>query len=249
MTAIGKLLAVLNLVVGLGLLTWSVNLYVERPGWFAEPPESVDKGNNPVGFKQMQAETAALGRSAGVASEAWGTHRKALEEREKYRAERRALYAERIRWAHKGNLNDKINPANPKSPGKGFYEPVVDTNTKLFDLTVVAGRPKGAAVLGTDGNPLPGLDGLLDSLSGDVTAIQELNAQILAQRKEFDKLSAEVVATEIRAIKMGVIRDSVQAELFFLSTFEVNVFETRETVFRRERQLRNSLKVLGITDP
>jgi len=41
----------------------------------------------------------------------------------------------------------------------------------------------------------------------------------------------------------------VQAELFFLSTFEVNVFETRETVFRRERQLRDRLRTLGINDP
>jgi hypothetical protein len=48
---------------------------------------------------------------------------------------------------------------------------------------------------------------------------------------------------------MGVIRDSAQAEVFFLSTFEVNVFETRETVFRRERQLRARLKGLGILDP
>ena len=48
---------------------------------------------------------------------------------------------------------------------------------------------------------------------------------------------------------MGIIRDNTQAELFFLSTFEVNVFETRETVFRRERQLRDRLKILGIVNP
>ena len=34
MTAIGKLLALLNLVAGLGVLTWSVSVYVQRPGWF-----------------------------------------------------------------------------------------------------------------------------------------------------------------------------------------------------------------------
>ena len=56
-------------------------------------------------------------------------------------------------------------------------------------------------------------------------------------------------ATQARVIAMGVIRDSVQAELFFLSTYEVNVFETRETVLRRERQLRGRLKVLGYNDP
>src|SRR5436305_2045118 len=111
MTAIGKLLALLNLVVGIALLTWATNLYVQRPGWFNEPPTEVDKGNSPVGFKQLKVET------------------------------------------------------------------------------------------------------------------------------------------EARAIKRAEIRDSVQSELFFLSTFEVNVFETRETVFRRERQLRNRLKGLGLVDP
>jgi hypothetical protein len=249
MTAIGKLLALLNLVAGLGILTWSVGVYVERPGWFADPDAAVDKGSSPVTFKQLKIETDALTRGAGVASEAWGTHLKTLEEREKLRAGRRVAYAERLRWAHKGNPKDAADPTNPKSPGKGFYEPVIDPATDLHDLTLVAGLPKGKAVLGTDGNPLPGLDGLLDSLSGDVTEIQNLNAQIMEARKEFDKISANVVATEIRAIKMNEIRDSVQAELFFLSTFEVNVFETRATVIRRERQLRDRLKILGVTDP
>ena len=91
MTAIGKLLAVLTLVVGLGILTWSVGVYVSRPGWFNPPPEGgIDKGNNPVGFAQVKAESEALTRSAAVASEAWGTHLKLLEEREKYRAARKA---------------------------------------------------------------------------------------------------------------------------------------------------------------
>jgi hypothetical protein len=246
MTAIGKLLAVLTLVVGLGIMTWSVGVFVQRPGWFP-PPEGGE--GNPGRFKQLEEEAKALSRSAGVASAAWGTHLKLLEDREKYRAGRRTAYADRLVWAKKGHPTDKVDPLNPKSRGKGFYEPVIDPTSKLHDVTTVAGIPKGKAVLGTDGNPLPGRDGLLDSLSGDVTAIQELNAQILKQEQLFDQLQAQVKATEARAAKMGVIRDSVQAELFFLSTFEVNVFETRETVLRREKQLRRGLKVLGINDP
>jgi hypothetical protein len=250
MAAIGKLLAVLTLVVSLGILTWSVGIYVSRPGWFDDPTEGgIDKGNNPLGFKQLKAETESFNRAAAVASEAWGASLKTLEEREKYRAFRKAAYAERLRWAHKGNPRDPVDKDNPKSPGKGFYEPVVEPGTKLYDMTTVAGIPKGPAVRGTDGNPLPGLDGLLDTLASDVTAIQELSAQITEGRKEYDKLSAQVAATEVRVVKMGVIRDNVQAELFFLSTFEVNVFETRETVFRREKQLRDRLRILGINDP
>jgi hypothetical protein len=252
MTAIGKLLALLNLVVGLGLLTWSVDLYAHRPVWFADqadPPPGPRGYGRAVGFKQLKAEADALARRAAVAGELWGTHLRALEEREKLRADRKAGYAERLRWANKGNPNDPIDPSNPKSPGKGFYEPVINPATKLMDLTLVKGVPKGKPVTGTNGEPLPGLDGLLDSIEGDTAAALNFNKQSLEKEAEFDRLDRQVVDTEIRAIKMGVIRDSAQAEVFFLSTFEVNVFETRETVFRRERQLRARLKGLGILDP
>jgi hypothetical protein len=250
MTAIGKLLALLNLVAGLGILAWSVTIYVERPGWFDKAPDGVDKGNSPVGFEQLKAETDALGRAAGVASAAWGTHLQTLEEREKYRADRRKAFDDRRRWAYKGHPNDKVDPVNPKSPGKGFYEPVIDPASKLYDLSVDAkGIPKGKAVVGTDGVPLPGVEGLAGSISGDTAEIAKLTEETIAQRAELNKLNAQVVAVEVRLLKMGEIRDSVQAELFFLSTFEVNVFETRETVLRREKQLRRSLRTLGITDP
>ncbi len=248
MTAIGKLLALLNLVVGIGVLSWSVNLYVHRPGWFDEPSESVDKGNKPVGFKQFKVEADNLYKVAAISSEAWGTSLKALEEREKYRADREAGYAKRIQWARKGNGTDLTDPLNPKS-GKGFYEPVIDKTNNLHDLSVVAGLPKGKAVVGTDGLPLTGLDGLLDSIAGNTAASLEIQKEILKQEAEFDRLDKLVIETQIKAIKMGVIRDSVQAEWLFLTAFEVNASETRDTVFRRERQLRARLKILGISDP
>ncbi len=245
MAAIGKLLAVLTLVASLGIMTWSLGVYVQRPGWFNPPPEGgVDKGNNPVGFAQAKAETEALARSAAAVSASWGAHLKMLEEREDYRAKRQFAYAERLKWARKGHPTDKVDKDNPKSAGKGFYEPVIDPATKLYDMTKL-----GPAVVGTDGRPLPGLEGLQDSITGDVAEILDLNKQIRDGRLEYDKVSADVAATEIRVIKMGVIRDSVQAERFFLDTFEVNVFETRETVFRRVGQLRGRLRVLGVNDP
>ena len=40
-------------------------------------------------------------------------------------------------------------------------------------------------------------------------------------------------------------REVVQSEMFYLSTFEVNVYETRETVFRRKKQLDNRLAELN----
>jgi hypothetical protein len=250
MTAIGKLLVFSLFVASLGMLTWATTTYTQRPTWFLDPPpeSDIDKGNSPRYYKQVKAEIDSLGRSAAIASEAWGTHLKTLEEREKLRADRKAAYAERIRWAHKGNPNDLMDPMNPNS-GKGFYEPVIDPVTKLYDLTLVKGRPKGNPVKGTDGTYLPGVDGLQDSIAGDAEATKKLNDDIREKRMKFDDLTKLVQATEERAIKLGIIRDSVQSELFFLATFEVNVSETRETVFRRDRQLRNRLKSFGVYDP
>ncbi len=247
MTAIGKLLALLNLIVGLGVMAWSVTAYVHRPAWF-DKAAAGERNERALMFEQLKAEAGAQIRTAGFASQSWGANLKALEEREKARADRGAAYAERLRWAHKGNPKDLVDPGNPKSAGKGFYEPVIDPLTNLHDLAPGA-APKGKAVVGVDGRPLPGLDGLLGTLSGDTNRIVELTEQIGEQQKVFNKLSAEVDVTEQRALRMGEIRDSVQAELFYLSTFEVDVYETRETVLRRARQLRARLKELGVENP
>ncbi len=249
MTAIGKLLAIMNLVIGLGVLTWSVNIYVQRPGWFDPVSDAVDKNNKPLTFAQMKTDIETNTRAAAVANNQWGVHLKTLEDREKFRADRRKAFADRTRWAHVGNPKDLIDPVNPKS-GKGYYMPVIDSATKLYDLSVDAtGKPKGEAILGSDGTPLPGLDNLLNSVTNDVKEINELNKQIVEQRLLFNKLSAEVIATEVRMIKMAEIRDSVQSELFFLRSFEVNATEAEGTVYRREKQLRNRLKILGVYDP
>ena len=221
MTAIGKVLALLNLIVGLGIMAWSTTVYVHRPAWFLKPAAG-ERNDRAFMFEQLKADALALTRTAA--------------------------YAERLRWAHKGNPKDLVEPGNPKSAGKGFYEPVIDPLTNLHDLAPGV-APKGKAVVGVDGKALPGLDGLLGTLTGDSNRIVELTEQIGEQQKAFDKLSAEVLATESRAIRMGTIRDSVQAELFYLSTFEVDVYETRETVLRRVRQLRSRLKELGVENP
>jgi hypothetical protein len=247
MTAIGKVLALLNLVAGLGIMAWSVNAYVHRPAWF-EKPAANERNDRALMFEQLKADALALTRTAGFASQSWGANLKVLEDREKVRGDRKAAYAERLRWAHKGNPKDLVDPGNPKSAGKGFYEPAIDPLTSLHDLAPGA-APKGKAVTGVDGRPLPGIDGLLGSLAGDSNRIVELTEQIGEQQKAFDKLSAEVLATESRAIRMGAIRDSVQSELFYLSTFEVDVYVTNETVRRRLRQLRERLKELGVENP
>ncbi len=250
MTAIGKLMAFLLLAVGLALMTWAVGLYVQRPSWFDPIPEGgVDKGSNPVTFAQLKAETEALNRAAMVASDTWGANLKELEDREKFRNDRLNAYAERNRWARKGNPKDLADPANPKS-GKGFYAPFIDSKLNLHDLSRDAtGKPKGEAIQGSDGQPLPGIEGLLSSVAGDLKDSEALEAQITLQRQKSKDLGVEVVATQDQLNRMNVIRDSVRSELFFLDRFKGNVSETGETVFRRQKQLLNRLKILGISDP
>jgi len=244
MTAIGKLLVVLVLVAGLAMLTWSVGVYVQRPTWFA--PVAKDRVPQPFDqntFAELKTEITTLQESVKIASDAWGVQRTLLENREIIREKRRQRFAERLRWARTGNPADLIDPAD-KNSGKGFYQPVVDPVTLLYDVNKL-----GPAVKGTDGTPLRGAETLLAAIDQDVETIVKLNKEIEAKRDEYTKLSADLLLLEARSIKMGEIRDSVQAELFFLSTFEVNVFETRETVLRRERQLRARLKQLGVDDP
>ncbi|AMV29797.1 hypothetical protein VT84_35720 [Gemmata sp. SH-PL17] len=246
MTAIGKLMAFLLLAVGLAMMTWALSAYAQRPAWFDPIPEGgVDKNARTATFAQLKAEIDALNRSAEVATSVWGTSLKELEASESLRAGRLKGYADRYQWARKGNPRDLIDPANPRS-GKGFYAPTIDPALKLYDLSADAtGKPKGAPLLGSDELPLPGIDMLTDSVSNDLKEMLELTAQITEQRRKFDELSADVVATEDRLVAVNTIRDSVQAELFFLSTFTSNEYETRETVARRKQQLQKRLRALG----
>ena len=88
-------------------------------------------------------------------------------------------------------------------------------------------------------------DLLLTNFSDDVKTVAELAEKSVKHREEYAKLSAQILIDEERLLKMIVIRDSVQGELFYLSSFEVNVYETRETVLRRQKQLVYRLMELG----
>src|SRR5438477_3296050 len=119
MTVFGKLLALLNLVVGLGLLAWSVSIYTERPSWFAPVPEGVTPGQNPVTFAQLKADIDGLARTAAAASANWGIQKKSLDEAEDLRAARLKGYAERLAWTRTGNPNYKDKDGN--KTGAGFF--------------------------------------------------------------------------------------------------------------------------------
>jgi hypothetical protein len=234
MTVIGKVLAFVNLIIGIALVSWSVSLYTQRPAWFDAKPESVSPGHSPQTFAELKDEIDSLGRAATAASAGWGAQRKRLEDLEARRAERLKGYAERLDWARNGH---------PKNTDQaGFFEPVYESATGLTDLTA----PLGDAIKGPDDLPLKGADKLGADLIRDVNEVVKQAKVSSAARDEFAKLGGTILLTESKLLKMGEIRDSVQAERFYLATFEVNVYETRETVLRRKRQLVGRLADLGL---
>ena len=82
-------------------------------------------------------------------------------------------------------------------------------------------------------------------MTADVREVERYSKEITKLRDQFKTIGGDILTTETRLLKMGVIRDAAQAELFYLATFEVNVYETRETVLRRKGQLINRLAELG----
>jgi hypothetical protein len=236
MTLLGKILAFVNLIIGIGLATWSVAVYTERPPWFDPAPESIQPGHKPANFALLKDDIDRLGRAAAAASSTWGAQLQRLEELEDLRGTRLKGYENWVAWAKTGN---------PRDNGTGFYEPVYDPATGLIDLTQPSPQVPRPAIVGPDNLPLKGVDALGDTFTADVDAVAKLAKEIDASRMKFKSLGVEILQTEARLLKMGEIRDSVQAELFYLATVELNVYETRETVLRRKRQLSNRLAELG----
>jgi hypothetical protein len=227
MTTIGKALAFVNLLIGMAMLAWSVTVYTQRPAYLDAKAESISPGQRPVIIAQLKEDIDNLGRQAAAASAAWGTGRKALEDLEAKRAERRKAYEDRLEWAKNGN------PAKDRA---GFFEPAYDPDTGLLNLTA-----PGEPILGPDKLPLKGVAQLGGQYKADVDAVVKYAKSLDASRDELKTIGTDILGVETRLRKMVTIRDSVQAELFHLATVEVNVYETRETVHRRKRQLTGRL--------
>jgi hypothetical protein len=240
MTTIGKILAFLNLIIGLGFVSYAVTLYSQRPGWFDPVPEVVDKGQSPRNFAQLKQEHDNLGRAASVASGIWGKEHKRLLAAEKRRADRQAEWKRRAQWIRTGHPS----PPDAKDAEPGFFERVYEQDASGKDTAYLDHTKLGASVK-QGGVALRGADKLKDLYENDVLAVAELEKQIEARLKEYDALGVAIETEERRLLKMMDIRAAVQAELFYLSSFEVNVYETRETVFRRKAQLVRRLTELG----
>lgn len=234
MTLLGKILAFVNLLIAMAMVSLSVTLYATRPGWLAAKPDvAYPPGQEAQNIAVLKDEIDTLGRAAVAASTDWGAQRTRLVGLEKLRADRKKGYEQRLAWALDGR-----NPKDPNSPG--FFEPVFEASTGLLDLNTV-----GQPIIGPDNQPLRGVNKLGTNRAADVREVNRLAKENSQLREEFQAIGTRILGTETRLLKMGVIRDAVQAELFHLASFEVNVYETRETVLRRKQQLMNRLAALG----
>ncbi len=230
MTFIGKLLAVFNLVIGIGLASWATALYTNRLPWFepAPPPEMIYPGHKPANFNLLKEELDQATRAATTASQQLASQLTELQQLERLRAERLRLYETYLTYARTGNPNDK---------GTGFYEPAFDPNTGLL---ILPSKP----LLGPDELPLRGADTIGSQYINDVNEVIKLSKQLDAYRMRFQSLGVEILQMEERLRKMTEIRDSVLAELFYLEDVRWNVYEQLEQLLRRQRQLSQRLAEL-----
>ncbi|MBA4191597.1 MAG: hypothetical protein C0467_26765 [Planctomycetaceae bacterium] len=245
MTFIGKTLAIFNLLIGLGIVSWSASVYTQRPAWFDPIPEGgADKGSDPKVFAQLKKDAETLAKAANIASGTWGANLKTLETLEDRRDKRVAEFAQRLQWTKTG-----------KDGKNAFFKPVWEKDATGKDTSVMqlyeedaAGKYTqvlGEPIIGPDGQPLKGSETLLTNFSDDVKKVTELSQLVVKHREKYAELSLEILKDEDRLLRMIKIRDAVQGELFYLSSFEVNVYETRETVLRRQKQLVLRLMELG----
>jgi hypothetical protein len=107
---------------------------------------------------------------------------------------------------------------------------------------VVLGPPPAGE---KEGQPLRGADKLLDAFNRDTLEQDSLAAQSKALRLKERELAAEVQRAEGRYMKQTEIRENLNAEFSFLAGFEVTVYEDRETVMKRKRQLQRALEKFG----
>lgn len=233
MTLFGKILAVLELILGVGIAVASASLYANRPGWFNPPPEAgVDKGNQPMSFPALTAEIDALSKAATTASKNWGDDYKLLTAREDTRKERQGDIATLLRLAKTAKGDD--DPA--------FFDLKEDPATRLLDLK---GRDAPVTMLSPLGGEkkvaVGGADTLLDRFEKDSKSAQDTAIESVKLRELQKQLGGEVVAMEQRYLKQLLIRDQLTEEAGYLAALEINAVEQRDTLNHRRKQLNERL--------
>ncbi|HXD87406.1 MAG TPA: hypothetical protein VN641_13000 [Urbifossiella sp.] len=246
MTALGKTLIFLNLILGIGAAVYSTSVYANRPPWFEDPESNIDKGNKPLYFKQLAADIDAGGKAGGFASAAWGTQLKNLESKEKLRSDRyvrmfgtlpdgtRAAGSKGLLdYAHEGKM--------PGAGAGGFVNLSEDPTTRLLDLNPDLKDVKNVIVHGPDGLPLKGTDSLLEQFEKD-SLLAEQQANLSKKlRAQVEALGLRIGTVQTQVHKQREIRDNLVNEAAYLENFRVNATLNRETFQARRNQLLERL--------
>ncbi|HVK17675.1 MAG TPA: hypothetical protein VM533_12065 [Fimbriiglobus sp.] len=249
MTTFGKVLAFLNLVVGVSLLAWGASVYANRADW-VDRKTGTDSVEGDV--TRLKKEIDRLQKSVVDADAAYGQRSVALATAESNRTYRKRKLDARIAEARQGTF--KVQKTFPNNPA--FVN--VDDNT-------------GAPIFGPDGKtPLRGVDALVKDFNeqvrqgelhrrGDQPVAQDqwANWQALLGQERFPTLgiddlrtlhgvlSDQVASVEVAANKQQDVLTNLRNEAAHLTDLRVDWTTRLQTLERRQQQLENRLRELG----
>jgi hypothetical protein len=253
MTTLGKVLAFLNIVGAVGILTWAVSAHANRVDYLDRKSgtETV-KGQ----ISQMRSEIDAISKAISESQTAYGTRMAAVTSNESYRDYRKSKFQERLAQARKGVFRVQLPAGDPV----------------FTDLD-----KEGPIVLGPDNQPLRGIVNTQADLDAEVRAAEVLirGAQPLPEaewqkvpelikdpqqfatllenkgigdlRRLHGILSDDIARTDEATQRQQVIAANLRDEARFLSDYRVNWSAELQTLERRQKQLRGRLTELGVT--
>lgn len=233
MTFIGKSLVFLTFVLGVGAAVFGTAVYTQRPGWFADAPDTpVAKGQVVMSFKSLGRDIDTGGKAAAAAAAVWTGRYAELDAAEKEFKARVATHKKLLAAARTG------------AP-VGFYALTErsDGRLDLFEPNSLTEKAL-APFKGPDGKDLVGAENLQGKIQTALTAINtDLLPKINQHGKDVKRLGGEIDVFTEKVARQRVIREDQQNQAGFLAAAEVNVAEQQITADRRLRQLKDRMRV------
>lgn len=233
MTTLGKVLAVLNFLAGIAVVTSATLLYTQRPAWLDKTAGAVDPWDAPASYAQLNARINGGGDQPGevaranAASRAWGRSYARLKAQEGFRAQRKAELEQRLAWARDGGPNGAFFDLRYAKGGT-----VPADRADLLDLASAA-----APVVGPGGRPLAGANTLLKSVLDTADRIVKTAEEAVAVLAESAALSREIDELGARIAAQEKIRAEVAGQVLYLGDYQVNSEEQRDALYERRDQL------------
>ncbi len=247
MTTFGKVLAFVNLVVGLSLLAWGVSVYANRVDWVDRKTDTETVEGE---ITKLKKEIDKLARSVADADAAYADRTAALAAAEAQRDYRKAKLDARLNEARRGTFKVQLPFAN---------------NPSFVNVD-----QEGPPILAPDGKPLRGVDVLTKEFNDQVRQAQLHrqgdqpvqpnqwnNLQALVQpnvlanlgiddlRTLHGKLSDAVAAEDVAIGKQRDVLTNLRDESAYLADNRVNWAAQLQTLERRQKQLEDRLRELG----